>query len=406
MASTTALYRCFNYVEIEQVPTKAHPARNKTISLNFLHSYEVNTGWENLTGTTKIVLPKNVVAKDLQNNPVPLNGSNITIGGGSFPLFLRGDKIRLQAGYWYNNEQGQQVQQVALLFTGYISKVHSKMPITLDCEDESWVLKQLKAPDKVWGNVSVQKVIQDCIAGNKYGLTVSTLSKTEISFNVGTFYTKNETVMQVLARIKRVYKIGAYLKGKEIRIGYPTYYPSDVQNPLRPFQFVFQKNIISDNLEYQRKDDILISCTAESSYVEKVGGSTKDGATKTATKKLMVFIQSDGADSFKSKKITDTSQIPQNEAGERMTFFFPFAKTTSELTQLAENELKKKYYTGFKGSFTTFGIPFIPFGDNIKIVDPVLPDRDGIYKVKAVNYSGGVNKGIRQTIYLDYKIDA
>lgn len=405
MANTTALYRCFNYVEIEQVPTKAFPNRNKTISLNFLHSYEVNTGWENLTNTARIVLPKNVIAKDLKGNPVPLNGSNITIGGGVSPLFLRGDKVTLQAGYWYNNEQGQQVQQVSLLFTGYISKVHSKMPITLECENEAWILKQIKAPDKVWGNVSVQKVIEDCIAGNTYGITVSTLSTTKIEFNVGTFYTKNETVAQVLDRIKRVYKMGCYIKGKQIRIGYPTYYPEDVQNPLKPYQFVFQKNIISDSLEFARKDDITISATAESSYVQKLSTTTKDGAKKTVTKKLMVFIQSDGAGSFKSKQITDTSQIPQNEGGERMTFFFPYATTVTELTKLAENELIKKYYTGFKGSFTTFGIPYIPYGDNIKIVDPVMPDRNGTYKVKAVNYSGGVNIGIRQTIFLDYKID-
>lgn len=403
MASTTALYRCFNYVEFEQVPSTAYPLRNKTFSLNFLHSYEVQTGWENLTNTAKIVIPKNVVAKDLQNNPVPLNGSNINIGFGNSPLFLRGDKVRLQVGYWYNNEQGTQIQKVTLIFEGYISKVNSKMPITLECEENGWLLKQIMAPDKVWGDVSVQKVIQDLVKGTDF--TVSTQSTTKITFNTGTFFTKGETVMQVLARLKQTYKIGVYVRGREIRVGYPTYYQSDVQNPLKPYQFIFQRNIISDNIEYQRKDDIVISCTAESTYVEKLTTTTKDGATKTATKKLMVFIRADRAGNFISKQITDSSQIPANEGGERMTFFFPFAKTIKELTELAKNELQKKYYTGFKGSFTTFGIPYIPYGDNIILKDPVLKDRDGTYKVKSVTYTGGVNIGVKQTIFLDYKID-
>jgi hypothetical protein len=278
------------------------------------------------------------------------------------------------------------------------------MPITLECEDNGWILKQIKAPDKVYGNgVSLQSIITDLVKGT--GLVVATESTTKIDFNIGTFFTKNETVMQVLARIKSVYKVGVYIHGNEIRIGYPTYYQKDVQNPSRPFIFRFQKNIISDVLEYQRKEDIIISATAESYYKQKVSGTTKDGASKTTTRKLMVFVSLDSQGKLTSKTITDTSQIPQNEGGERMTFFFPYATTAKELTELAKNELEKKYYTGFKGSFTTFGIPFIPMGDNIKIEDPVLKDRNGTYKVRSVTYMSGVSIGVRQVITLDYKID-
>ena len=50
-------------------------------------------------------------------------------------------------------------------------------------------------------------------------------------------------------------------------------------------------------------------------------------------------------------------------------------------------------------------MPYIPYGDNIIIADPVLPDRNGTYKVKSVTYTGGVGIGIRQQIHLDYKVD-
>lgn len=402
--ANSKLYRCFDYVEITQVPTTRFPNRNKVMSLNYVNKFECSSGWENLTNNATVVIPKNVVARDLNGNDVPLLGTNINLGNGNNPLFLRGDRITVSSGYWYVNDLGAQVQDVTLKFEGFISKVHSKMPITLECEDNGWILKQIKAPDKVYGNgVSIQSIITDLVKGT--GLTVATESTTKVDFNVGTFFTKNETVMQVLARIKNVYKIGVYIRGNEIRIGYPTYYQKDVQNPLKPFIFRFQKNIISDNLEYQRKEDIVISATAESYYVQSGGGSTKDGATKGKTRKLMVFISLDAQGNLKSQTITNTSQIPQNEGGERMTFFFPYATTAKELTELAKNELQKKYYTGFKGYFTTFGIPFIPMGDNIKIEDPILKDRNGTYKVKQVTYMSGVTIGQRQVITLDYKID-
>ena len=363
-----------------------------------------------------IVIPKNVIAEDLLGNPVPLQGTNINIGNGLNPLFMRGDQISIQAGYWYLDSGGSERQYVKLLFQGYITKVFSKLQITLECEDNMWLLKQIPAPDKVWGNgVSMQSIIQQCMAGSSFtanGGTVMTQANTSVTFDIGTFYTKGETVAQVLSRIKRDFKIGSYMKGNVLRIGYPTYWPQDVQNVTtpyngntNPFQFVFRKNIISDNLQYMRKDDIIMSATAQSFYTEEQLVQTKDGATKTRKKKLMVFIWADPkTQTFKSKTITDTSQIPVNEAGERYTFFFPFAQTITDLTNLATNELQKKYYTGFRGDFTTFGMPYIPYGDNIIIANPDIPDQNGTYKVKKVIYSGGEGLGIKQNIHLDYLI--
>lgn len=392
------------------MPSGKYPGRGKVISLDYLNRYEATSSWDTLTDTAKVVIPKNVVGKDLQGNDVPLTGTNIDIGFGDNPLFLRGDKISIQAGYWYIDEMQQERQAVRLIFDGYINKVMSKLNITLECEDNMWLLKQIPAPDKVWGGgQSMQSILTECLKGSKFtalGGTVNTQSKTSVTFDIGTFFTKGETVAQVLARIRRDLKIGSYMKGNELRIGYPTYWPSDVQDELNPFIFNFQKNIISDNLQYMRKDDIVMSATAESFYTQELSEKTKDGKAKTRKKKLMVFIWSDvKTQTLKSKQITDTKQIPVNQAGERFTFFFPAATSISELTELAKNELQKKYYTGFKGDFTTFGMPFIPYGDNIKLEDPVIKDRNGTYKVKAVTYTGGIGIGIRQQIFLDYKID-
>lgn len=66
------------------------------------------------------------------------------------------------------------------------------------------------------------------------------------------------------------------------------------------------------------------------------------------------------------------------------------------------NELKKYFYTGFRGKFLTFAIPFVKQGDYVQLIDAILPERNGTYKVKGVEYSGGTS-GNRQSIMLDYK---
>lgn len=402
--------RCYNYVEITQVPTAKYPDRNKIITLDFLHSYEINSSWDSLTNTAKVVIPKNVIAKDLQGNEVPLAGTNYKIGDGERPLFLRGDKITIKAGYWYYLDNKEQ-QYVKTLFEGYITKVFARLSIALECEDEAFLLKQIPAPSKVWGNsISLQDLITQCLAATdaakKAGIVVKTQANTKITFDNGTFYTKKETVAEVLERIRRDLHIDSYMKGKQLRIGYPIYWPEDVQDINRPYIFDKNKNIISDNLQYQRKDDIVMSATAESCYKEDQEVTTKDGQTKTRTKALRIFVWSDQkTQTLKSKVITDSSQIPVTEQGQRFSFYFPFAKSVKELTNLAISKLQQSYYTGFKGSFTTFGMPFIPFGDNVKIVDALLPDKEGVYKVKAVKYTGGFDKGIRQEIFLDYRTD-
>ena len=46
----------------------------------------------------------------------------------------------------------------------------------------------------------------------------------------------------------------------------------------------------------------------------------------------------------------------------------------------AQAKLDQYHYEGFRGSFTTFGIPYVRLGDNIDILDAVLPERNGRYK--------------------------
>lgn len=381
--------------------------------VNDIVKFEVSDGWENLTTTAKFTIPKQIVATDFDTDqPLPIIGSNINIGGSSNPLFLKGDQIQIYAGYWYNDDLGTQQQYVRLIFSGYLTKIKSKLQIDFECEDFMWILKQIPVPNKAWGNISIQDIISQQIAGNAIataaGITIATQSKSTFTFDNGTFTTHNESVAQVLARLKKDIGMVSYFRDNELRILYPVYYAADVTTIgglEAPYQFIFQQNIISDNLLYQRKDDVVLSAVATNMISVDTDVITKDGNTQTRKTQMKVFVWCDQpSQAIKSRVITDDSQIPVSTEGQRFDFKFADCVNITELTNRAVEQLNRAYYTGFKGDFTTFLMPYIRFGDNVAIQDNVLPDRNGVYKVKKVEYSGGYAIGGRQRIFIDYLI--
>ena len=67
-------------------------------------------------------------------------------------------------------------------------------------------------------------------------------------------------------------------------------------------------------------------------------------------------------------------------------------------------ELEQYYYDGMKGSFKTWAVPFVQHGDNADIRSILYPEQNGVYKIEAVEYSGSTNEGLRQQIFIDFKI--
>jgi hypothetical protein len=164
-----------------------------------------------------------------------------------------------------------------------------------------------------------------------------------------------------------------------------------------------QGNVPADGqeLEFQRKEDVVVSTRAYNT-IQKDNGSNKDGSKKLKKERIEVLV------TLKNGDITSTSikageHTPDNTEGERTTFFDPSAKTEADLIKGATKQLELMRYDGLTGSFEAFGIPFVRYGDNVRIKNPKQPEQDGLYKVKGVTYSGGTS-GLRQTIKLHYKI--
>lgn len=398
------MFRVITNTQISQQPSIAFPNRRTVINMDFLNSYESEDSWRDLTNKGKLIIPKNLYFRDQFGKLNPLHGANVNVGGfsNSSPLILRGDKIVITAGYKYfaSKNASRETTNVNEIFRGFVSKVNSKIPIEAELEDNMWLLKQTPVDLKTFKKsdtleIILQYLIDKCNSLHGTNFTRSALTTTTF----GAFPIGHETAAQVLERLQKHYGFEFYFRGDQLRGGALVYVTSEAKT----FNFTFQKEIIEDDLQYQRKDDITLSAIAKNTIEEATGEVTKSGVAKMKKRRLEVLVTlKNGIKTV--KEITRGDAVAKNDEGERRTFHFPGAKTVKDLADLAFNQLIKYYYTGLKGSFTTFGLPFVRQGDNVNLKNPILPEQDGIYKVKKVEYRGGVI-GLRQVIHLDFKIN-
>ena len=404
--------RDYTLITIEQQTNSAYPTRggkgvSQTFLMDFVNSGEIVNSWQNLTDTAKIKIPRNIYVNNETSNPLNFGsdpnkvGLNLYGGTATPPLFMRGDKIKIKLGFYYNNFDGTESLEVNEVFSGYITKIKNRVPIEIDCEDEMWKLKQINVVNKVWlaSTYDVVSMLKEMLAGT--GITVIDGLEGSIKTNIGDFRTQNETVGAVLARLKTA-GLYSYFRNNELRCSGIVYYPGDRTGDVTDVLgnkgtiFGFQENIINDSLEYQRKEDLNIAIRASCETGGAGSGTNKDGTPKTKRQRFEVMVGKDGA-------MTD---IKKNAySGDVIALPILGCKTLAELTQRAIEYLPKFYYTGFKGSFTTFGQPFMRHGDACILRDKMLPERDGTYLIKQVVTTFGMG-GFRQKIMLHIRIDS
>jgi hypothetical protein len=383
-------------IKIIQQPTTDFPSRNKSYTLDFINDAEITSTWQNLTDTAKMIFPKNIYFVDETGRKVTWQGKNVIGGSDTPPLILRGDKVTVDFSYsYYETDKGNSalftnnfVTKSNNIFNGFISKAINKMPIEIHCEDNMWKLKQVSAPNKVFKatEYNLQTMLQELLTGT--GFTVNTDATT----NIGDFRTQNETVAEVLNRLQK-YNLESYFRGDELRCSGLIYYPEDANEEV----FVFQKNIISDNLEYRRTDDVKIGIQAYSVNKVELNTVNSQGKRKTKIQRLSAFITRN-----LNGEIVELN--PASFEGEKRTLYYYNVADKATLISQAGTQLNKLYYEGFFGKFTTFGLPFVKHGDHAILRDDVLPERNGTYEIKEVVYRFGMD-GYRQDIGVDIRID-
>jgi len=401
------MYNVTINIAITQTPSDQYPKRNRALLIDGCESYFWTSSWEQMTDTGTITLPRNIVVSDDKGQPQPLYGSNVSVGGFSGdPLFMRGDRVTLSSGYTYFKYDGTQVTEVSEIINGFISKVGTNVPLELSIEDNMWLLKQTPVANKTFSETqTLEDILQYLIdqVNKLHGvrLTFKSVGKTEFGQQ---FILRNETAAQVLNRLHNLFGFVPYFVGDVLSCGTIIQYPNEAGNHY--FILDGEKSNVpaqGSELEYQRLDDVVLSAIAHNTLTEETGSTTKDGQPKTKRTRLEVLVTLKGG-KVESKVIGQGERAPENDEGERRSFFFPWAKTTDELITATKEKLTQYAYTGLKGSFQCYGIPYVKHGDNANINSDKFPEQNGIYRVKAVKYSYGGDIGLKQQVELYYKL--
>ena len=373
----------------------------KTLFFDFVNHWEFSNNWEDLSAQGKIIFPKNIYIRDTKTNKrYPLFGKNKATG----EMFKKGDKVKIQTQYVYWDENlNEKRTPLTTIVEGFISNVKIEMPVTLEFEDNMYLLKKTPMINKSYnGSQSIESILNEAlqVTNSTFGTNFKceTTSKTLVSWDNSLLTAENETLATFLAKLKKDAFIFTYFRGDTLRVGRSVYIDAEAQTKI----FEFQNNIISSDLSFKRKDDMVLSAVA-SNHIQEQTGTTKDGKAKIKNSRIEVLVTLQN-DKVISKVVKSGDKPDPNTDGERRTFTFLEAKSEADLIRLATEALKKYYYSGLKGKFTTFGTPYVQFGDQCQIINNKLPEQNGVYKIKGVEYSGGV-EGMRQIIQLDYKVN-
>jgi hypothetical protein len=224
------------------------------IVFDFVNDISIETSYENLTDTAKIIIPRK------------LNFDGKPIASGVNSIFKRGDSVKIELGYF---------PDLRTVFNGYISKVNPKTPIEIECEDEMFVLKTKIIPKYSKTTVSLKTLLTDIIGST---VPFSTLLDVEL----GSFKISNASVAKVLDTLKSDYGFYSYFVDGVLRVGLASD-ASDTQT----IEYKFEEQIIDDSsLEYQRAEDMRLKVRAvslkssDNSKIEVEVGDD-DGALKT-----------------------------------------------------------------------------------------------------------------------------
>ncbi len=305
-----------------------------TYLFNYVCDVEVTSSYETLTDTAKIVVPNK------------LHWKTEKLVSGDKPLLKRGDKVKIELGY---NENYQTV------FEGYITEIKPDKPVTIICEDEMWILKQ-KVVTKSYNQVSLETLLKD----------ISPIPYQAAKVNLGKFRISKATIAQVLDELRKKYSLRAFVQGGVLKVGFP-YIPDVVAQVSEKF-FVFQENIVSHDLIYQRAEDMKIRVEGISILPNnkklKANGGDADGDVRTIHK---------------------------------------YAMSQADLQTFCDAEAKRLKFEGYRGKFVSFGEPFVKVTDFVTLKDSEFPDRAGKYLVKSMTYKFGMN-GYRQEIEPSIKV--
>ncbi len=186
----------------------------------------VESGWELLTDTAVITLPRNV--KDYDKSRIK-------------EIFMPGRPCEIKLGYNGTNTAE---------FTGYIVKTSADIPIKIECQDEMWRLKQMPV------NISTPSML----LGDFLAKIIPGYKIDAAEWQMPPQRHVRTTAAKVLEYLKSEYNLYSYFKGKTLVCG--KIYDDDIGEPVK---IVLELDgAKGDDLNYRDKDEMRIKIRAVS----------------------------------------------------------------------------------------------------------------------------------------------
>lgn len=306
----------------------------------FVAEVAIESTWKELTDTCTIRLPRHALIR----------------GARSLPDAVQvGDRVLIEYGY-----DGV----LRTEFAGYVVGVKTGPPAEIQCEDAMYLLKR-KPLTKAWGSVSLDTVLRYVREQNGLHFTIQALGAADL----GKFTINQATGAQVLDALRKDYGIRCFFRGDVLVAGDP--YQARATAPVHVL--AFRQNVVSNDLQYVRAQDVRIKVRAISHVPGKRKGSRK---------RLKV-------------------EFGDLLDGELRTLNF-VGVPQADLERRAKEELARLRFDGYRGTITTFGLPAVEHGDVVEIRDPDYPERTGRFSVDKVSKSFGTG-GSRRVLTLGPK---
>lgn len=309
----------------------ATETRKERLLLRKVESITIESSWELLTDKATLTMPRNVKFFDKRKVR---------------DVFRNGDPIEIWFGY---DDEENMVKE----FEGFIIEVSADIPIEIKCEDRMFLLKK-EPVNYAMKSTKLQQLVSAIVPkGMKTDVADIDISKQRFP---------NMTVAKVLEKLQEA-KIYSYFKGDTLVVG--KIYSDDTEAPVI---FRFGQNVVDNNLQYLRKEDIFILIKATS--------------TLPKGRKITVKFGDDGGTEENLSYYNITSQ--------------------DALLVLCKEDYKKFKVDGYKGDLNAFGSPSVRHGMKAQVESYLYPDRNGTYWIKRTTKTYDTN-GIRQKLNLDQR---
>lgn len=257
-----------------------------------------------------------------------------------------GDKVEIKLGYdgTLNTE-----------FTGYVKRLNYKVPLEIECEDEYYRLRFINCVFS-----KKETTLKECLDTVLTGVQTGEI----VGLTLKNFVVNNKPGSWLLGCLKKEYGLVAWfdIQGK-LNVGKA----NDVKGGT--VKYVLRENVIRDDeLKYQLAGDVKLKVKAVCYY--------KDGT------RIEGELGGDG--------------------GEVRTLYYYDVKDAGELKTLANEELKRYSFDGYRGKITAFLLPYALPGMVASIEDKVYNERSGDYFIESVETSFGTGGG-RRTVEIGIK---